>query len=56
MAAILSKETYSTTDKNKIIDLMKKLGISKKDDGVEFVILRQNRGHLVKRPTSQQNA
>ena len=52
MNAILSKETYSTTDKNKIIDLMKKLGISKKDDGGEFVILRQNRGHLVKRPTS----
>ena len=30
---------------------MKKLGIEKKDDGGEFVILRQNRGHLVKRPT-----
>src|SRR5262249_37090596 len=32
----------------KIIELMKKLGIDRKDDG-EFVILHENRGHLVKR-------
>jgi len=48
MNAILSKEKYLPTDKRKIIELMKKLGIDKKDDG-EFVILHQNRGHLVKR-------
>jgi endonuclease/exonuclease/phosphatase family metal-dependent hydrolase len=50
MNRILSKEKYSAADKRKIVGLMKKLGIEKKDDGGEFVILRQNRGHLVKRP------
>lgn len=52
MNRILGKRTYSAADKRKIVDLMKKLGIDKKDDGGEFVILRQNRGHLVRRPTS----
>jgi endonuclease/exonuclease/phosphatase family metal-dependent hydrolase len=50
MNAILSKDKYTAADKKKIVALMKKLGIDKKDDGGEFVILRQNRGHLVKRP------
>ncbi len=50
MNRILSKKKYSAADKRKIVGLMKKLGIEKKDDGGEFVILRQNRGHLVKRP------
>jgi endonuclease/exonuclease/phosphatase family metal-dependent hydrolase len=50
MNRILSKEKYLPADKRKIVGLMKKLGIEKKDDGGEFVILRQNRGHLVKRP------
>jgi endonuclease/exonuclease/phosphatase family metal-dependent hydrolase len=50
--AILNKAVYTATDKKKIVDLMKDLGIDKKDDGGQFVILRQNRGHLVKRPTS----
>ena len=45
---ILGKTTYSKADKTHIIDLMKKLGIDKKDEG-KFVILRQNHGHLVKR-------
>ena len=49
---ILNKNTYSAADKNKIIDLMKALGIDKADDGGQFAILRQNRGHLVKRPQS----
>src|SRR5262245_58988242 len=48
MNRILGKKQYTTPDKKKIIELMKKLGIDKKDDG-EFVTLRQNRGHLVKR-------
>jgi endonuclease/exonuclease/phosphatase family metal-dependent hydrolase len=52
MNGILNKKTYSTADKQKIVALMKKLGIDKKDDGGEFVILRQNRGHLVTRPKS----
>src|SRR5438094_7101629 len=52
MNGILSKDKYTAADKKKIVTLMKALGIDKKDDGGEFVILRQNRGHLVKRPTS----
>jgi endonuclease/exonuclease/phosphatase family metal-dependent hydrolase len=51
MNAILSKDKFTANDKKRIIALMKALGIDKKDDGGEFVILRQNRGHLVKRPT-----
>ena len=31
---------------------MKAIGIDKADDGGQFAILRQNRGHLVKRPQS----
>ncbi len=49
MNAMLSKAEYRPEDKKRIIQLMKKLGIDKKDDGGEFVILRQDRGHLVKR-------
>jgi endonuclease/exonuclease/phosphatase family metal-dependent hydrolase len=49
LSAILSKHQYTNSDKSKIIKLMKELGIDKKDDGGEFVILRQNRGHLVRR-------
>jgi endonuclease/exonuclease/phosphatase family metal-dependent hydrolase len=45
---LLGKPTYSNADKKKIIALLKKLGIEKSDDG-ELVILRQNRGHLIKR-------
>lgn len=52
MNGILNKIKYTPADKKRIIALMKALGIDKKDDGGEFVILRQNRGHLVKRPTS----
>jgi endonuclease/exonuclease/phosphatase family metal-dependent hydrolase len=52
MNRILGKQRYTAADKRKIVDLMKKLGIDKKDDGGQFVILRQNRGQLVKRPTS----
>lgn len=47
---ILNKKTYSAADKQRIVALMKELGIEKTDDGGQFVILRQNRGHLVKRP------
>ena len=49
---ILGKTKYSGQDKKKIVDLMKKLKIDKKDDGGPFVILRQNHGDLVKRPKS----
>lgn len=49
MNAILRKVEYTPKDKKRIVELMEKLGIDKKDDGGEFVILHQNRGHLVKR-------
>ena len=49
---VLGKAKYTSADKKKIVDLMKKLKIDKKDDG-PFVILRQNRGHLVKRPRNR---
>jgi len=52
MNAILNQIEYSQNDKKRIVALMKALGIEKKDDGGEFVVLRQNRGHLVKRPKS----
>lgn len=46
--AILRKQTYSAADKAAIVDLMTKLGLAK-DDDTELVILRRNRGKLVKR-------
>lgn len=49
MNLILGKETYSPTDKARITEIMKELGILKRDDAGEWVILRQNRGHLVTR-------
>jgi endonuclease/exonuclease/phosphatase family metal-dependent hydrolase len=49
--SVLGKAKYSTADKNRIVELMKGLGIDKKDDG-KYVVLRQNHGHLVKRGAS----
>lgn len=49
MNQILSKAVYSPDDKARILKLMKDLGILKKDDGGNWVVLRQNRGHLVTR-------
>ena len=40
---------YSDADKARIIALLKELGIDKKDDASPFVLLRQNRGNLLKR-------
>jgi len=50
--AILSKTTYSAADKRRIIELLKELKLDKKDDGGPYALLRQNRGHLLKRPRS----
>jgi endonuclease/exonuclease/phosphatase family metal-dependent hydrolase len=44
----LAKEAYSAKDKKRIIELIKGLGIDKKDDG-KYVVLRQNHGHLLVR-------
>jgi len=49
MNRIIGKTTYTTADKTQILKLMKQLGIDKKDDGGDWVILRQNHGHLVTR-------
>jgi len=50
--AILNKTTYSAADKKRIIALLKTLKLDKKDDGGPFALLRQNRGHLLKRSAS----
>lgn len=52
MNSILGKKLYSAADKKKIVALMQDLGIDKKDDGGQYVLLRQNHGHLVTRPKS----
>lgn len=48
---ILQKPVYTPTDKTKILASINKLGLNKQDDS-KFVILRQNRGHLLARPKS----
>lgn len=45
---VLGKTTYAAADKAKIIALLKQLGLSNADES-KFAILRQNRGHLLKR-------
>jgi endonuclease/exonuclease/phosphatase family metal-dependent hydrolase len=50
--AILGKNKYTPTDKKKIVELLDKLGLKKSDEN-KFAILRQNRGHLVTRPTGK---
>jgi hypothetical protein len=47
--SILGKDHYTPADKTKIIQLLDTLGLKKSDES-KFAILRQNRGHLVKRP------
>ena len=42
--ALLNKPLYSAADKQKIKDLLLQFGLEKRDDGGEWVILRQNRG------------
>ncbi|MDB5518994.1 MAG: putative extracellular nuclease [Tardiphaga sp.] len=47
--SILGKDSYTPADKRKIVELLDTLGLKKSDEN-KFAILRQNRGHLVKRP------
>ena len=49
--AILVKDTYTDADKATILTSLDNLGLRDSDEN-KFVILRQNRGHLVKRPAS----
>lgn len=47
--ALLGEGTYTNAMKTKMVALMEVLGLEKKDQG-PYVILRRNRGALVKRP------
>jgi hypothetical protein len=49
---ILNKTTYSAADKARILEYLDELGVLRKDDAGAFVLLRQNRGRLLKRPTN----
>src|SRR4051794_31062913 len=46
---LLNKTTYTAADKMRILELLDKLGLKKKDDAGKFALLRQDRGHLLKR-------
>ncbi|MBR0756410.1 endonuclease/exonuclease/phosphatase family protein [Bradyrhizobium jicamae] len=50
--AILGKDKYTANDKKRIVELLDALGLKKSDES-KFAILRQNRGHLVKRPNGK---
>jgi endonuclease/exonuclease/phosphatase family metal-dependent hydrolase len=47
----LQRDPYTTADKAAILDSIEKLGLLEKDES-KFAILRQNRGHLLKRPNN----
>jgi predicted extracellular nuclease len=47
---LLNKPLYSEEDKSEIKQLLIGFGLRKRDDGGRWVILRQNRGKLIKRP------
>jgi endonuclease/exonuclease/phosphatase family metal-dependent hydrolase len=49
--AILQKPVYTEANKEAILAAIDRLGLNRQDES-EFVILRQNRGHLLKRPRS----
>jgi endonuclease/exonuclease/phosphatase family metal-dependent hydrolase len=46
---LLNKSAYTTEDKTEIRQLLRKLGLARKDDGGTFAQLRQNRGRLLVR-------
>jgi endonuclease/exonuclease/phosphatase family metal-dependent hydrolase len=46
---LLGNTSYGEEDKTRIVELLNKLGLGKKDDGGAYAQLRQNRGRLVKR-------
>lgn len=51
LTALLQLSFYSQADKAKIVESLKAIGLGSSDES-KFVLLRQNRGHLVKRPSS----
>jgi len=46
---LLRKAVYSDADRAQILELLTELGLRKSDDGSPLVMLRQNRGQLVRR-------
>jgi endonuclease/exonuclease/phosphatase family metal-dependent hydrolase len=46
---LLGEPVYTDAVRKQIADLLRELGLEKKDDGGRYARLRQNRGHLVKR-------
>lgn len=49
LSALLGQTSYSETDKLRMAELMRELGLDSSDTG-PFVILRRNRGRLMRRP------
>lgn len=49
VSKLLGKARYSAADKRAIVEGLGDLGVAKRDDGGRFVVLRQNKGELVKR-------
>jgi endonuclease/exonuclease/phosphatase family metal-dependent hydrolase len=49
---LLERETYTDATKHRIIELLTELGLESSDTGHGLVLLRQNRGRLVRRPAA----
>lgn len=49
LSALLGEHAYSASARRRMVELLRALGLEKSDTG-PFVMLRQNRGDLVKRP------
>ena len=47
--SLLDEPVYTDAIEAQIVDLLTALGLDKKDDGGDYAILRQNRGHLLTR-------
>jgi endonuclease/exonuclease/phosphatase family metal-dependent hydrolase len=50
LSQLLGQRTYSAADKVQMIELLRDLGLENNDQG-QFVILRSNRGKLLRRPS-----
>jgi hypothetical protein len=46
---LLRKASYSSQDRDRILELLETLGLRQDDEGGGFALLRQNRGQLVRR-------
>src|SRR5438477_12895987 len=50
--SLFEKQKYSASDKQTILKGLGDLGVLRDDSAGDFVLLRQNRGKLLKRPSS----